>query len=146
MQLVFKVSIGSGIFFTAHRRVSSGMPRHVLSPKNCVFTFGDLDPHLIRVHDSFGPPESSTQTASPLHWFNRFCAADRSVPILYNGPPLLPSKLLLPMGEHGPPSITWFFRPTRVLNPNGISIGSAVFCRAHYCDRQTDRETTLLGR
>ena len=94
-----------------------------------------------------------------------------------------------------------FLRPIGVQNPNGISIGSAIFaqftaecrracpgmscpleiaplrrksgphlmglhafigplvsitqtasrsvqpfCRAHYCDRQTDRQTTLLGR
>jgi len=44
------------------------------------------------------------------------------------------------------PSNTWFAGPTRVLNPKGIFIGSAVFCRAHYCDRQTDRQTTLLGQ
>ena len=40
--------------------------------------------------------------------------------------PLSP-KLPLPMGGSGPPSNTWFFGPIRVVNPNGISIGSAVF-------------------
>ena len=34
-----------------------------------------------------------------------------------------------------------FLGLTRVHNPNGISIGSAVFCRAHDRDRQTDRQT-----
>jgi len=45
------------------------------------------------------------------------------------------------------PSNTWFPGPTRVLNANGISIGSAVFAGlTRVTDRQTDRQTTLLGR
>jgi len=43
------------------------------------------------------------------------------------------------------PSNTWFLGPTQVLNPNGISIGSTLFNRDHHCDRQTGRQTTLLG-
>jgi len=31
---------------TTHGRVSSDMPGHVLSPKNCPLAWGDLDPHL----------------------------------------------------------------------------------------------------
>jgi len=46
--------------------------------------------------------------------------------LLYNGMPLPPSKLPLPMGGSRPPSNTWFPEPTEVLNPNSISIGSAV--------------------
>jgi len=38
-----------------------------------------------------------------------------------------PLKIASSHGESGFPSNTWFPRPTRVLNPNGISIGSAVF-------------------
>jgi len=34
-----------------------------------------------------------------------------------------------------------FLQPTRLHNPNGKSISSAVFCRAHYCDIPTDRPT-----
>jgi len=45
------------------------------------------------------------------------------------------------------PSNAWFPGPTRVLNPNGISIGAAVFAGlTSVTDRQTDRQTTLLGR
>jgi len=37
--------------------------------------------------------------------------------------------------------------PTLVLNPNGISIGAAVFAGlTGVTDRQTDRQTTLFGR
>jgi len=36
-------------------------------------------------------------------------------------------KIASLLGGSGPPSNAWFFGPTRVHNPNGISIGSAVF-------------------
>jgi len=40
----------------------------------------------------------------------------------------------------GPQSNTWFPGPTRVLNPNNISIGSAVFpTLTSVTDRQTNR-------
>ena len=56
------------------------------------------------------------------------------------GRPFPPSKLPLYMGDLDPPSNTWFRGPTRVLNPNGISIGSAVFAGlTSVTGRQTDR-------
>jgi len=45
-------------------------------------------------------------------------------------------------GGSGPPSNTWFPGPTRVLNRNGISIGSAFLQGSLVW--QTDRQTTLL--
>jgi len=40
------------------------------------------------------------------------------------------------------PSNTWFLGPTRVLDPNGISIGAALFAGLiSVTDRQTDRPT-----
>jgi len=66
----------------------------------------------------------------------------QKVPILYNGTPLSSSKLPLPMGVSGCPSNTWFGGPTRVLNLNGISIGSAVLAGlTNVTDRQTVRPT-----
>jgi len=51
------------------------------------------------------------------------------------------------MGGSGPPSNTWFPGLTQVLNPNGSSIGAAVFAGlTSVTDRQTDQQTTLLGR
>ena len=45
------------------------------------------------------------------------------------------------------PSNTWFLGPTLVLNPNGISIGSAVFAGlTSLTDRQTDRRTDHAWR
>jgi len=46
------------------------------------------------------------------------------------------------MEESGPPSATWFLWLTRVLDPNGISIGEAVFAElTGVTDRQTDQPT-----
>jgi len=53
----------------------------------------------------------------------------------------LPPKLPLPMGESGHPSDALFPGPTRVLNPNSISIGSAIFAGL---TSVTDRQTMLL--
>jgi len=39
------------------------------------------------------------------------------------------SKLPLPLWVSGPSYETWFLLPTHVHNPNGISIGSAVFAQ-----------------
>jgi len=80
---------------------------------------GDLNPYL--THASLGPPESSTQTASRL--VQPFLHSSPQCPntVQWAAPSHL--KIPLPMGRSGSPSNTWFLRPTRVLNPNGISIG-----------------------
>ena len=73
-----------------------------------------------------GQPESSTQTLSRsvqlfLHrWLQR-------VPIVYNRMPLSTLKIAHTHGGIRNPSNTWFLGSTRVLNSNGISIGSAIF-------------------
>jgi len=59
----------------------------------------------------------------------------------YIGLSFLP-KLPLPMGYLGP-HLTWFPGPTRVLDPNGISISSAIFAGL---TSVTGRQTTILGR
>jgi len=57
-----------------------------------------------------------------------------------------PSKLPISVRGSGLPSNTWFLGPTRVLNPNGISIGSAVFVGlSTVTDRQTDRPRYSVG-
>ena len=53
-----------------------------------------------------------------------------------------PLKIALSHGGSGPPSNTWFSGPTQVLNPNGISIGSAVLAGlTSVTDRPTDHAT-----
>jgi len=61
-----------------------------------------------------------------LDRFSLFCTAHYSVPLGCNRPPL-PLKIADSHGEIWTPSNTRFLGPTRVFNPNGISIGSAVF-------------------
>jgi len=52
----------------------------------------------------------------------------QKVPILYNGRSY-PSELPLPMEDLDIPCDTWCFRPMPAHNPNGTSIGSAVFAQ-----------------
>jgi len=85
----------------------------------------------------FVPAESTTQVASGsvqpcLHrWL-------QSVPILFNGTPLL-VKIAPSHGVSGLPG------PTQVFNPNGISIGSAIFAGlTSVTDRPTDH--TKVGK
>jgi len=68
------------------------------------------------------------------------------VRILHNGTPLPPKIAPFHMGIWTP-SKTWFSGPTRVLNANGISIGSAVL-QGSLCvtDWQTDRPTDHATR
>ena len=51
----------------------------------------------------------------------------QKIPVLYNGP--LHPKIAHSHGGSGPPSNTLLVGHTRVKNPNGISIGSAVFAQ-----------------
>jgi len=54
----------------------------------------------------------------------------------------LPLKIAPSHSVFGPPSNTWFLVPTRVLNPNGISIGEDVFAGlTNVTDSPTDRQT-----
>jgi len=59
-------------------------------------------------------------------WFSRFYTAHgRELLYFTTGRPFPPLKLPgCPWS--GPPSNTWFLGPTRLLNPNGMSIGSAI--------------------
>jgi len=78
-----------------------------------------------------------------LDQFSRFCTDDRRVSLYFTmGRPFNPQNCPFPWGIWTP-SNTWFLWPTRFLNLNGISIGTAVF--AGICS-VTDRQTTLLRR
>jgi len=95
-------------------------------------------PHLI--YASLGPHESKSQTASRsvqpfLH------GSQHSIPVLYSGLPFA-LKIALAMGRFAPPSNRWFLGPILVHNPNGISIGSAIFTGlSTVTDRPTDHAT-----
>jgi len=95
-----------------HLWVRMGRRNHVL----------DGDP----THDSYGPSEPTTQMAS-LSVQPSLHRLPWSVPILYNGTPILPQKFAPSHGGIWTPSNTWFPGPIQLLNPNGSSIGAAVF-------------------
>jgi len=132
------IMIASAIFAQVTAKCPYTLQWMPLPPK-LPLPMGDLDPHVR--HDSLDPSEPTNQTAS-LSVHSRFCTDNHSVPILYNGTPLPPSKLPIHMGGSGLPSNTWFPGPTRVLHPNGISIGSAVLAGlTSVTDRPTDHVT-----
>jgi len=95
--------------------------------------------HPYLIHASLSPTESKSQTASrSVQPF--FTAHGRES--LYFTMPLLPLKIAPSHGESVPLSNTWFLGPTEVHNPNGTSIGSAVFAGLTIVtDRPTDRPT-----
>ena len=88
--------------------------------------------------------QPSPQPKQQIDRFSCFCTAHgrKYSPYTLQWATLSP-ELPLPMGGSGPPSNTWFSKPTWVLNPNSISIGSAVFA---VLTSVTDRQTTLLAR
>jgi len=115
------------------------------SSNNCPLPLpmGGSEPHLI--HGSLGLTKCKTQTASQLfqpilHSF------PQSVPIRYNGPSLLSSKLPLPVGRFGPTSNKCFLGHIQVLNPNSIFISSAICAGlSTVTDRPTDRPRHSVG-
>jgi len=81
-----------------------------------------------RLNASFGPLESKSQTASRSVQPFLHSSRDRESLYTLQRVPPFPLKLPLPMGDVDPNLIHGSFGPcTRVLNRNGISIGSAVF-------------------
>jgi len=105
---------------------------HVLSLK-MIFCMGDLDSlsntcflRPTRVHNPNGifigsSAQLTADSAYTLQWVS------------------FPQKLPIPMGDLDP-SNTWFLRPIRVLSPNGILIGSAIFAGlTTVTNRPTDR-------
>jgi len=119
------------------------LQRAILSPK-LTLLMGDPDTHLIH-NNPLRESKPIIRTASRLvqPFSHRWL---QSVPILYNGQTLPPSKLPLLTGDLDPNLIHGFLGPP-VLNPNCISIGAAVFVGlTSVTGRQTDRQTMLLGR
>ena len=126
VQIPNSISIGSAVFaqFTAERPYI--LQWTALSPQNCPFSWGS-GPHLI--HDSLGQSEPTSQAHGRVSLY--FIMGSPS-------PQNAPSH-----GGIWTPSNT-FPGPTRVLNLNGISIGSAVFARLTIVsDRQTNHDLGL---
>ena len=87
----------------------------------------------------------SPQTKRQINRFGRSCTA-HGRKSLYLQWALLAPKIASSDGGIWTPSNTWFPGPTRLLNPNGMSIGSAVFAGlTSVTDRQTDRPCYSIG-
>jgi len=106
---------------TAHGRKFLGFSKCDPFPQIALL-IGDLDSHLI--HDSLSESELTNQRHDDR--FSRFRTDDCRVSLYFTMCRPLPLKIAPSHGGSGPQSNTWFPDPTRV-NPNGISIGSAVF-------------------
>jgi len=108
--------ISSAIFATSRHSVD----RHVLSPNNCPFTWGIWVPSNtcflgpIRAHN----PKSNSISSAIFAQMTTECPYTLQLSHPQNCPFIWGSGLL---------SNTCFPAPTRVLNPNSISISSAVF-------------------
>jgi len=92
------------------------------SPQNCPFPWGTCI-HLTRgslVHQNRRPKRH-------LDRFSRFCTDDHRVFIYFTMGHPFPPQMPLPMGIWTLCNTGTFIGPSRVLNPNGMSIGSAVF-------------------
>ena len=90
----------------------------------------------------------SPQPKRQVDRFCHFCIAHGRVSSGMPGHVLSPNNFTRAIWA---PSNTCFLGLTRIHNPNDISIGSAVFARLtcvtdRQIDRQTDRQTMLLGR
>jgi len=111
-----------------HRCCRRMVQCHLTGDGNVSFHKGTLAPPV--EYDwtcaSFGPLESTTETGNGsvqpfLH------SLQQEVSILYNG---RPSTRIAPShGDLDLPCNAWCFRPMRVHNPNGTSIGSVVFAQ-----------------
>jgi len=114
-------------FCTAYSRrclyCTMGAPIH----QNCPFPWGIWTLHV--THDALGPCEPTTKTAprSVQPCLHRW---PQTVPILYNGLPVFPSKLSLPTLASGPHVIHGSLGPTQ----SGTQMATwsfQLFCRAH---------------
>jgi len=95
---------------------------------------GDPFPKIAPSHGRSEPP-SNTRFPGHIRAYNpkgistssAISADDRRVSLYFTMGRPFPLKIAPSHGGSGPPSNTWFRGPTRVLNPNCISIGSTVF-------------------
>jgi len=107
-------------FCTDHGRKSLYLTMGTPFPKNCHYPWGISTPY------------------NTIPWA-RFCTGDCRVSLYFTMGCPFPLKIATSHGGCGPPSNTWFLGPNRVLNLNGILIGSAILQGSLVW--QTDRQT-----
>ena len=95
--------------------------------------------------------KQTTQEQNSLSWNITICQSNLTkshIVAAYGQYYPSPLKIAPSNGGSGTPSNTWFLAHTQVHNPNGISIGSAVFAGLTIVtDRLTDHATSItIGR
>ena len=102
-----------------------------------------MEPRLT-THDSYAHP--TPQPKRNVDRFSYFCTGDSRVSLYFRWGAPFPLKIAPCHGGSEPPSNTGFLGPTRAHNPNGISVGLAVFAGLKaVTDKQKDHQTTLLA-
>jgi len=102
------------------------------------------------------PPTDLRPCLDQFRLFIRFCTDNRTVSLYFTMGRPFPLKIAPSQGDLDP-SNTWFLELTRALNPNGTSIGAAIFAgltsvTERSTERQTDRQvycyrpTVTMGR
>jgi len=137
-----------------HNQMANRLVKAVLQrSRQCRYTSQRATPFPLKItlsHGRPGPPSNTIpwahlnpQPKRHLDWSRRFCTDDCTVFLCFTMGCLFPLKIAPFREGSGPRSKTWFSGPIQVLNPNGISIGSAVSARL---TSLTDRQTMLLCR
>ena len=131
-----------------NKSISSVVFAQLMAESLCALQCVPLFPKLALSHGAsglpsyalfLGPMQVHTTKASWSVWLflHRW---PHTVPILYNGTPLFPSKLPLSIGQSGLPSNMWFPGPSE-SHPKW-HLGSAIFAwLTSVTDRPTDRPT-----
>jgi len=137
-------SISSAVFAQLTAESPYTLQWALLSPQNCPFRWRIWTPSIlwflgpIQTHN---PNGISIGSAVFTH-----TTVECPYTLRWNAPSPPPKNCPFQSGGSGPPSNTWLPGPTRVLNPDGISIGWAVSAGlTSVTHRQTDRQTTLLS-
>ena len=135
------ISIGSAVFaqFTSEcLRACRGTP----FPKNCPFSRGFVSPFNTWF---LGSTRLSIPNGISIGYVQSFCTAHgRKYLYFIMGAPF--PKIAPSNGVSGPHLIHDSLCPSKPTNPNGISIGSAVFVGlTSMTDRQTDRSRYSVG-
>jgi len=136
------ISIGSAVF--AQRTADSPYTTMGAAfPQNCPFPWEIWTPCNTQYMITWA---NQTHSPNAMSIALCFCTAHRRLSLYFTTDRTFRPENCLFLWGTWTPSNVWFLGSHRVRNPNGISIGSAVFCSAHYCDRQTDRQTDRPSR
>jgi len=113
------------------------------TPENCPFPLRDLSPSNTWFRGPQFRSSNGISIGSAI-----FAQLTVECPItLHCAATSPPKKLPLPLRGSGPPSNTWYLRPTWVIIANGMSIGSAVLygsqmlCCTMHCQWEEDPKT-----